>query len=75
MFHVLAAKALIAVVDTKVSVGVAVDSVLGNMPEGLKRAMTKALRTEVELILFGDTTIIDLDEEVPEDNMGHHYGL
>lgn len=75
MFHTIAAKAVIMVMDTKVSVGTALDTLLGKMPTNLKRVVKKHLTTEVELVLFGEGEIITLDEEVPEDNMGYHYGL
>jgi len=75
MFNTLAAKAVILIADTKVSVTAAIDTILNKMPTNLKHSMAKALTTEVELVLYGEGEIIELTEEVPEDNLGYHYGL
>lgn len=61
MFHTLAAKALIRIMDTKVSIETAINAVLNRMPAGLKRSMLKTLTTELELIIHGE--IIELTEE------------
>lgn len=63
MYNTLAAKAVIMVMDTKVSVSAAIDAVLGDMPWRLKAVMKKALAVEVELIIHGECEIIDLTEE------------
>jgi len=63
MYNTLAAKAVIMVMDAKVSVSVAIDTVLGDMPWRLKAVMKKALAVEVELIIHGECEIIDLTEE------------
>jgi hypothetical protein len=74
MFHALAAKALILVVDAQMSVEEALHKVLNKMPACLKHSMIKALTTEVQLIVYGEE-VIELTEEVPVDDMGARYGL